>query len=440
MRSTSGCSGGPCFFQLELPQTDPATLDNLSWDENDSIALSRDLNGHSPWLEGQVTVGHLLGVAVRLRESPRAVYERLQRWATLFHLELPQTDPATLDSLSWDENDRIALSRDLDGRRHWLEGQVTAGHLFGVAVRLRESPRAVYERLQRWAALFHLELPQTDPATLDNLSWDENDRIVLSRALNGRRPWLEGQVTVGHLLAAAVRLRESPRAVYERLQRWATLFHLELPQTDPTTLDSLSWDENDRIALTHDLDGGRLWLEGQVTVGHLLEVAVRLRESPRAVYERLQRWATLFQLELPQTDLATLDNLSWDENDRIVLSRALNGRRPWLEGQVNVGHLLAAAARLRESPRAVYERLQRWATFFYLELPQTDPATLDNLSWDENDSIALSHDLNGSRPWLEGPVSATHIRLASWLLGESEQEILQRLQRFDPVWLQLPVL
>ncbi|MCP5118485.1 MAG: hypothetical protein GY953_47340, partial [bacterium] len=149
----------------------------------------------------------------------------------------------------------------------------------------------------------------------------------------------------------------------------------------------------DLTALSRDLKGpaelqeGETpeWLEGRVPGVHLLSAAVKLKESPREALWRLSRWAELLELELPEVDAERLDGQPPDSADLIVLSRNLIGSGPWLEARVPVAHLLAAAAKLNESPSEVLRRLSRWAELLQWELPEADAYCLDNQPFEPAD-------------------------------------------------------
>ncbi len=86
--------------------------------------------------------------------------------------------------------------------------------------------------------------------------------------------------------------------------------------------------------------------------------------------------------------------------DLTTLSRDLDGESPWLEGRVPGIHLLAAAAKLQASPRAVLLRLSRWVELCELELPSVDFERLDDQPLGPADLTILSWNLNGIDPWL----------------------------------------
>ncbi|MEM1227020.1 MAG: caspase family protein, partial [Planctomycetota bacterium] len=117
----------------------------------DQIALSRDLNGQGPWLEGSVSAIHLLSASRKLEESLEATYARVRCYADLCSLELPAASADELSGLEPTQDDLIALSHDLNGQGPWLEGSVSAIHLLRASRKLEESLEATYARAGRYA-------------------------------------------------------------------------------------------------------------------------------------------------------------------------------------------------------------------------------------------------------------------------------------------------
>ncbi len=170
-----------------------------------------------------------------------------------------------------------------------------------VAAEYLESLGGQYVRSARtWQTGIALPPHQGDAG--DPTSYSLNDLIALSRNLDGQGPWLQGKVPPIHLLTAAEKLGEPISAVMHRLGRFEARFELELPVLDDlelTALDEPLPNEADRIVLSHGLDGQTPWLHGRVGKEHLLAAAVQLREPVVTVRQRLERFAALFELELP---------------------------------------------------------------------------------------------------------------------------------------------
>jgi hypothetical protein len=241
-------------------------------------------------------------------EPVAATFERLQRFAPL-GVKLPQVeDWQSLNSLTINEEDLIALSR-LDGDSPWIEEQISAVHIIGIAEKLGEPVAATFERLQRFAPL-GVKLPQVeDWQSLNSLTITEEDLIALSRRLDGKNPWIEEQISAVHIIGIAEKLGEPVAATFERLQRFAPL-GVKLPQVeDWQSLNSLTITEEDLIALSRRLDGKNPWIEEQISAVHILLAAAQLNEPVATTFKRLNQFVPL-GLKLPQVvNLEFLDPL-----------------------------------------------------------------------------------------------------------------------------------
>ncbi|QFZ16527.1 wHTH domain-containing protein [Saccharothrix syringae] len=97
-----------------------------------------------------------------------------------------------------------------------------------------------------------------------------------------------------------------------------------------------------------------LRLDEVVPIGHVIRTSQRLSRTPDEIVSRL----TDFGFTVAPFDTSAV--VSFD--DLCVMSRNLTGWSAWLprSHEVPLGHLPAAANRLRRSPAEVAERLERW--------------------------------------------------------------------------------
>ncbi len=218
------------------------------------------------------------------------------------------------------------------------------------------------------------------------ITWSFKDRIAMSASRDGNGPWLNGTVSVAHILAAAQQLEESSEATYSRIKKYESLCGLELPQVEAEQLNNLVWSENDRIAMSSGLDGDSPWLAGTVSAAHILEAAQELEETPEATYLRIKKYESICGLKLPHVEVEQLNKIAWSENDSIAMSSGLTGESPWLAGAVSAAHILAAAQQLEESPEATYTRIKKYESLCRLDLPHVEAEQLNKLAWSENDS------------------------------------------------------
>jgi len=124
----------------------------LPFSLKDQTALSSGMDGTIPWLDGNVSLGHILDVAQKHEETPSAAYSRIKNYETLFGLKLPEVDMEQLDQLKWTEKDRIALSRHLDGKAPFLTS-ISSRHITCVCRYLGDSKEQVRTLLEPFSAL-----------------------------------------------------------------------------------------------------------------------------------------------------------------------------------------------------------------------------------------------------------------------------------------------
>src|SRR5262249_39364132 len=150
---------------------------------------------------------------------------------------------------------------------------------------------------------------------------DADDLTLLSRDVDGTRPWLDPAepVQVPHLLKAAHRTGRPVRDVVDRLERVGLSVGRGL-----AGLPGEGGAPPGLMLLSRDLDGGFPWLDPRkpVSVIHVVRVAHRLDRHLSEVGARL----AAFGYELPP-GLAGIDR---EPDDLTILSRDLDGAQPWL--------------------------------------------------------------------------------------------------------------
>ncbi|MFB7949950.1 SAV_2336 N-terminal domain-related protein, partial [Kitasatospora phosalacinea] len=394
--------GHPVPYRAQLPDVRLA--------EDDRTLASRDLDGVRPWLDPAepVQLGHLLAATIATDHSARSVAERLAAWG----YRVP--DPARLPDLRPDETDRILLSRDLDGVGPWLDpGEpVPVGHLLAAGAAVEWPARVVAARLRA------LGYPGPDPATLPDLRPEDGDRTLLSRRYHGGRPWLDPAEPVpeGHLLVAAVVADRSARSVAERLAA------LGYRVPDPAALPDLRTEDGDRTLVSRDLDGVGPWLDPvePVTSAHVLAAAIATGRSAAAAAERLTALGYRVPGPTGWADRAV------EENDRVLISRDLDGISPWISRteQVEPAHVLAAAVATGRSARAVAARLRA------LGYPAPDQAGFPDDPPPFTDRILVSQDLDGMSPWLDPvePLDSGHLLAAAIVTERPARAVAERLR------------
>ncbi|BCB73765.1 hypothetical protein GCM10022251_14090 [Phytohabitans flavus] len=392
---------------------DPLITQPLSPD--DAIMLSRDLGGEAPWLRlsDLVPTGHLHAAAIQMRQSPRAIADRL--------IELGYTiatDVDTLPKQPLPKDDAILFSLHVNGNAPWLDpaAPVPYANFFAAAAELARSPRAIADRLTELGYTIDVDIN-----TLRAKRPSQTDASLLSLDGDGIAPWLNPAepVPTGHLYAAAARQQRSPRFIADRLT--------ELGHTIDIDIDVLPTQpsEDDAKVLRIDSDEEERWLRlsGQVPIHHLYLAAASLRRSPRAVAERLAELGFTIDFDF---DIDTLVAQPISKDDVALFDLGEDDASPWLRRSepVPTGHVNVVAARLSRSPRAIAERL--------IELGLTMDSDVDTLSSRppvEDHVTILSQDLDGVAPWLPPfrPVPVVRLYIAAALLRQSPKAIAERL-------------
>ena len=146
---------------LRIPEVDLSTVENLTVTEDDSIALSQNLQTHLPSVGDRVPPAHLFLISSHFGDPIAVVLSRLARFRPL-GLKLPEIDVAAVNQfrkLSYE--DLAVLSKHCDGRWPWLEGTITRSHVVRAAEAIYESHEETLQRLRRLACL-GLTIPEGD--------------------------------------------------------------------------------------------------------------------------------------------------------------------------------------------------------------------------------------------------------------------------------------
>ena len=237
-------------FQIKLPPN-AKELAQLKFKpeerQNNLILLSQNLNGNSPWLEGNVSPLHILHVARKLSWTVKKVVRQFKKFEG-FGLKLLEPEQK-----SWPKvEDLILLSRNfiqpnstvLIGIPHAVgvpyesclkEGdEVTLGHILRVAETLpRWTIQKVVKRLEKFED-FDIKLVKGD------WEWEDfwrikpkvtvDDFLMLSEYLDGELPLLEGDVSKDHIRRAADLRNWSYEKTLERFRQFEDILNLQLPE------------------------------------------------------------------------------------------------------------------------------------------------------------------------------------------------------------------
>jgi hypothetical protein len=243
-------------------------------------------------------------------------------------------------------DDLVLISRNMDAKAPWLDSGtvVSTMRLFTASMRFGHSPAVVADRVAGLG--YRLD---TNRDRLPNQPLTASDVFLLSGNLDGNAPWLYpgARVTADHLFTAATRLGRSPAAMPDRLSELGYRVSI-----DRARLPIQPLTDDDVTILSRKLDAKAPWLDlaAEVSSGHLLTAAMRLRRSPAAVAD----WLAALGYRLG-TDRDLLPNQPLTRNDVTMLSRNLDGKEPWLDSAtaVSASRLFIASAACGCSPTVV---------------------------------------------------------------------------------------
>ena len=317
-------------------------------------------------------------------------------------------------------SDALLLSCDVDGSPPWLDPVelVPLAHLVRAARRIGRSASDIAARMET--------LGYSTAVGHETVGTDPDDLTLLSRDVDGSRPWLDPArpVLLPHLLKAAHRTGRPVRDVVARLRRVGLSIDIDI---DALPIEEL--EPHDLVMTSRDLDSSFPWLAPlePVPLLHLIRVAHRLGRDASEVAARL---AVLGYRLAPGCE-----GIRTDVDDLVIVSRDLDGAAPWLgpADAVSPIHLLRSAER---TGRGVREIAARLASFGFTAGVDADAVADVQLTPD--DLVILSRDLDGSQPWLEPIrlVTTIHLLRAAEAVGQTVSQIAARL---DQLGHQVPV-
>ncbi|GAA4232770.1 hypothetical protein GCM10022254_33610 [Actinomadura meridiana] len=287
-------------------------------------------------------------------------------------------------------SDLLIISQDIDASSPWLPqcdpgndaNEVSTGHIVAAAAQLGRPISRVAERL----TALGFSVPRI---LMDAGIAEPADRILVSRNLDGSRPWLrshdaEGNpvpIPPGHIVSAAAQLGLTGTQVADRLTGFGFTPPKNIPVRGQVAAD-------DRKLLSLGLNGRPRMLSGAdpVPLGHLLLATERLGKSIDDVARRLVELS--FHIPDTLTEARTADLR--------ILSKNSNGEPPWLsvEEHVRSSHVLNAAIKVRHPLGQVAHRLAELG----FDLPE---GILDSGDVQPNDHLLIRLGLEEHAPYLD---------------------------------------
>ncbi len=434
-------------------------IETPDWLFRDRLLLSSGLNGRGPWLRGAVEPWHVFRAAADTKTSPAAIGAVLAEYANWLPLDLSRIALDQLPNTPLDQIDAYLLGDVTRGGKVWSDGQVlfTSARfsqpvceiarrvsafaslgvreanfslaLFEVDQVLDKADTVILEARRSWhrrsgpgredIAALALTAEQPIQAVLDKMALltpfvaglvvddatglagyepESDDPILLSRRLDRKAPWIDEQVTPGHVLRAAVRLQKPVRAILDRLAVLTEPFRLILPEVDWQALDFDPLNGTDAQLVSLALDGSSPWLAGTNSAAHILAGAVAVSLPLDEVFDRLDRFSKVlgFRFNVARSDVLAR---SPDEFDRALLSLNMDGRHPWLKGVVTPRQIAERATHLHLPSDEVVERLLEYAGLMDLDLGLVRGFDFEALPWGQHTGSMFSRS-SESECWL----------------------------------------
>ncbi|MEM6256467.1 MAG: hypothetical protein AAF821_26460 [Cyanobacteria bacterium P01_D01_bin.156] len=158
---------------LSVPDIDLITIKNISVVRNDSILFSDASTStykerKRTWLDNTVTPIHVVAGAVKLNEPVADVLKQFQKFSPL-GIKFQPMDLEGLQALVNSEEDLLIfarnLTKDIDGPRDLLQGEIHPTRIILAALALKEPINKTLERFRQHAQILDLKLPKGEPDT-----------------------------------------------------------------------------------------------------------------------------------------------------------------------------------------------------------------------------------------------------------------------------------
>ncbi|QLE58860.1 caspase domain-containing protein [Nostoc sp. TCL26-01] len=414
----------------KLPQVDSKVVKNLIISEEDLLLLSQYLNGESPWLEEKIPLIHLLEAAANLEKPVAEIRQGLEKFEKL-GWQLPPYN-SVMEDLIPSQEDLSLLSQSLNGASPWVEDIIPLRNVVIGAARFRKSVGEILQQLEKFQ-LLGWKIPPNYINISESLIPNQEDLPLLSPYLDVHFFEIEENITSSNIFRAAKRLDKPVADVYEEFKKFQVLgFQLPDINLECAEANSLIPSDNDFILVSKELDSySDDFYDEKIPAVHLLRVSAKLNRSVGDVFKRSQVLAEVLNLELPPVKLNLLEDWIVSLRDILILSENLNAVEPWIEDSFSLMHVIQFSARFNEPLRETIDYLQKFEAVGF-NLPKVDFQLIsDNFTPSLKDLIAVSQDLDGIKPWIQGDVTEDHLTKATSKLKESREQILGRLKPFS---------
>jgi len=429
--SAGGLGSGS--IQPDRPSVDVEAIGKLTITSEDLRLLSYNHDEKSPWVEGSLSVIHVLRSASALDKPVKWVLDRLGEFEPV-GIKVPEIDIEAASQIDIDRDDLVLLPSGGEADRlAAVPADLSAVQILYAASKLSKPVDKILERLRRFEAV-GVKLPEIDPAQVKGLMVDGRDLTMLSVDLDARAPWLQGEVPVTHVLQASKQLEETVGSVVERLASFEPC-GITIPRHIDASMAHLTVTEDDLRLLSQTLSGFP-WVESPIPIGHVMYVANEDDLTIGEVLERLRRFEPA-GFVCPEVDAATAE-LTVPDADLTLVSQDFDGIAPWLSGEIPAARLLLASNKFEEPVGKVCERIERYEGGGWRH-PEVDEQAVAGIAVSDRDMVLLagSEEWNPNT-WLEDTIPIAHILYAANRFDESVAEIAARAVRLKAVGIAVP--
>jgi hypothetical protein len=331
-------------------------------------------------------------------------------------------------------------------------------HLIRASLILEEPLAKTFVRLQRFPCL-ETKIPKINIELLGDFYANQEDLILLSVNIDGKEPWQDQEIPLGHIIKSAINLNKPIDEIYHRLQKFAFL-GLKLPKIHMKSLKDFVLDQKDLIVLSENLDAKKPWIKEKISPIHTIKTAHKLGESVASTLQKFQKFVNL-GFELTQVKTELFNNVYVTQEVFDIMSTEKRGRNFTSENFVSLLDILLALDYYEEfedyldseDDEDCQDYFNEWLlteitriieilnlfVALGIELQQIDLNSLKSLTL-QDFNILNHYLLFGESEWNEDNPLIIHLMEASYNLDKPISQVLKSLQKFIYLGLQIPEL
>jgi hypothetical protein len=286
-----------------------------------------------------------------------------------------------------------------------------------------------------------IELQQIDLNSLKSLTLQDFN-ILNHYLLFGESEWNEDNPLIIHLMEASYNLSKPISQILKSLQKFIYL-GLQIPELSIDNLDDFVVTNEDFINLSeyHDdfSEGCFEWVKKGKISPYFIITRMWSDIPLSGCIKKLQKYKFL-EIKSPEKLPKNLDDIT-NIDLKLLFSNFDEETGKYID-EISLIHILRAANWINELLGKTIERFKNFISIGIegVAIPENIPKSLSNYKVSKDDLILLSNDLNGSDEWLQNKVTSLHIIQAATKLKKPIIEIVNSLQRFIPLGLDVPNL